>query len=473
MKIYKYYAILFIFCFTTVSAQEIELKDLEMPNTSAANLIDINGSIIESPNTVKEFFTNLQNSFASNGLPTQYAIEIAPVRLFDIGKNTHKTEYFLNTNANGKINPFGGIKDFSLSVAYNNLEEQKLSKIAIGFNTNLIRAYYKGKGKDIKEYQNKFNNSVKLTHELLDNLSIMRMIVLEAKHKNDRKVVDDYYKLENEMMFSKIEEISKEIIKLKSKKDSIEKITPDITNMNLDGEIKDKEKAKKESIADMITLTKEYELFDAYWISTSANREMIQTKYENAFSKKPVFSLDIACAYNRTFNNVSFSENYFDRFGVWGTLNANIDFNKVNMSIPVSTESSTKEESKKDKESKTDKRKNKSEINKRNYLRFYVLGRFIRDGFDEMTLTERYYSAFDLGGKVEFEYKRFSIGYEYVKSFHDERGYRSVGQVKYQVNNQFQFTAGFGKNFDDTENTVSLFGINWGLQKSEKVSVKN
>jgi len=49
-----------------------------------------------------------------------------------------------------------------------------------------------------------------------------------------------------------------------------------------------------------------------------------------------------------------------------------------------------------------------------NYLNFYAIGRYISDG---MTLTYgkcNKQNFYDFGGKVEFEFKKICIAYEYI-----------------------------------------------------------
>ena len=81
---------------------------------------------------------------------------------------------------------------------------------------------------------------------------------------------------------------------------------------------------------------------------------------------------------------------------------------------------------------------------------------------------------YDIGGKVELEFKRMSISYEFIKRIADgENTHRSNGVLKYKISNEFYLTGAFGKNFGNNENLISLLGINWGFSTGqEKAKIK-
>lgn len=161
--------------------------------------------------------------------------------------------------------------------------------------------------------------------------------------------------------------------------------------------------------------------------------------FEEALKIKPVLSLEFAAAYNRMFLENDFSNNHFGRFGAWLTLNTSIKWQD-------------------------------------NYLNLYALGRYLSDG-TMLNGTGGYETVdnMDIGGKLEFEFRKLSIGYEFLhRSGSDiESTYRSSGQLKYKISDNLRLTGAFGKNFGDSDNLISLLGLNWGLDTgNEKAKVE-
>lgn len=158
--------------------------------------------------------------------------------------------------------------------------------------------------------------------------------------------------------------------------------------------------------------------------------------------RRPVFGVDGAVGYNTFFLNNNFSNNHLGRFGAWLTLN----YSQVL-----------------DKQNKT-----------KNYLNVYALGRYIADGTVYKNDQYNIQNFFDAGGKLEFEFKKISIAYEYIYRVNDKTStFRSNGLLKYKLSDQLVLTGAFGKNFGDTHNLISLLGIHWGLSSgSEKAVVK-
>ena len=159
--------------------------------------------------------------------------------------------------------------------------------------------------------------------------------------------------------------------------------------------------------------------------------------------RKPVFAIDAAVAFNSFFIDNDFSSNRFGRFGTWVTINY----------------SQTLDKGKKSKD---------------RYLNIYALGRFIKDG--TMLTNDEYVKRdfYDFGGKLEFEFKKLSIAYEYIERItDDENTHRSNGILKYKISDQLYLTGAFGKNFGDNDDLISLLGINWGFSTGqEKTKIK-
>ncbi|MFH6988024.1 hypothetical protein ACHRVW_09790 [Flavobacterium collinsii] len=75
--------------------------------------------------------------------------------------------------------------------------------------------------------------------------------------------------------------------------------------------------------------------------------------------------------------------------------------------------------------------------------------------------TTNYYR--DFGSKVNFDFGRFSFGYEYIKRYGTIKSERSVGNISFAIDKNISVTGGFGKDFEVTDNLLAIFGINWRL----------
>jgi hypothetical protein len=156
---------------------------------------------------------------------------------------------------------------------------------------------------------------------------------------------------------------------------------------------------------------------------------------------KPQFSIDIASAYNHFFDNKEFKSGKFGRFGTWATLNENICFTK----------------------------------NSKNYFSLYQYARFLvnETNYDETTMSYVKDKSLDLGLKAEFQFSDLTIGYEYVLRTSEKENYRSVGNIKYKVNDNIILNGGFGKNFERTDNLISFLGVSWGISQNNKLKLKD
>jgi hypothetical protein len=176
-----------------------------------------------------------------------------------------------------------------------------------------------------------------------------------------------------------------------------------------------------------------------------AKEEMERSKDKSELAeilkRRAVFAIDGAIGYNNFFLNNSFSNSHFGRFGAWLTLNYSQVLDKQN--------------------------KDKS------YFNFYALGRYLSDG---TTITNNEYviqNFYDFGGKLEFEFKKVSVAYEYIYRVNDNTNtFRSNGLVKYKISDQLFLTGAFGKNFGDNNNLISLLGLNWGLSSGAERTIE-
>lgn len=156
-------------------------------------------------------------------------------------------------------------------------------------------------------------------------------------------------------------------------------------------------------------------------------------------SFKPIFSADIATGYNHFFDQNEFKSGKFGRYGAWLTLNANFKLSKYN----------------------------------KNYLNIYQYTRYLVDemNYDEILLSYKKEKNLDVGAKIEFQFNDFALGYEYINRTNQKDNYRSVGNLKYKINEKFTITGGFGKNFEKTDNLVSFLGISWGIATNNELDI--
>lgn len=138
-------------------------------------------------------------------------------------------------------------------------------------------------------------------------------------------------------------------------------------------------------------------------------------KYIDSLSiETPIFSIDFASAYNLFFDTPEFESGKSGRFGAWLTMNYNVRLEKNN--------------------------------NKK-YLKLYLFNRFISDKKNLDTVTNQYVnnSFYDVGGRLNFEFNKVSLGYEYINRSGNGKDYRSVGTLLYKLNDNLSLVGGFGK----------------------------
>lgn len=170
-------------------------------------------------------------------------------------------------------------------------------------------------------------------------------------------------------------------------------------------------------------------------------RSQDKSELAEILKRRAVFAVDGALGYNNFFLNNNFSDSHFGRFGAWLTLNYSQVLNK--------------------------------ESKDKNYINVYALGRYIGDGTTLLRGEYKIQNFYDLGGKLELEFKKLSVAYEYIYRTNDNTNtFRSNGLVKYKISNQLILTGAFGKNFGNANNLISLLGINWGLSSGSEKTIE-
>ena len=160
---------------------------------------------------------------------------------------------------------------------------------------------------------------------------------------------------------------------------------------------------------------------------------------------KPNFRLDGSLAYSLMFLNNNFDRSTH-RFGSWLTANLAFDISKKKSATP-------------------------SDKNTNNYINILAIAKYVEDGFiidENQRFIDR--TFWDYGAKIELEVNQLKFSYEYLQRNGDVDQHRSVGNIIYQLNKNISITGGFGKDFQEEDNLVTILGINWGLNLGETFS---
>lgn len=166
--------------------------------------------------------------------------------------------------------------------------------------------------------------------------------------------------------------------------------------------------------------------------------------FNNPTEIKPVFRLDGAIGYSILLKENNIETSTANRFGAWLTADFAFDISK-------------KENVKSD------------DKNTNNYLHILAIGKRVSDGFN-IDENQNYFNTnfWDYGAKVELELYKLKFSYEYLEREGKGNQYRSVGNITYQINKKMSITGGFGKDFPEDNNLITILGINWGLDLGEK-----
>ncbi len=171
-------------------------------------------------------------------------------------------------------------------------------------------------------------------------------------------------------------------------------------------------------------------------------------RIKEILNRKPVFSVDFALASSWSFMGNDYTSGKFNRLGSWLTLSYSNSLNS------------------------------KDSMTKNDYLNFYAVSRYLIDQhyIDKSGSTIKS-NLFDTGGKLEFEFGKISLSYEYLYRMNldsnNSNTFRSSGMVQYAVNENLKINVSFGKNFGDFNNLISQIGLSWGpFSSNEKTDIE-
>ncbi|WP_264564952.1 hypothetical protein [Flavobacterium sp. N3904] len=398
--------------FCTLSAQEIEIKDLKSLNAPGFQILDIAPNTIDKPANPKAFAASLM-SLTSSGtaLPQNFALEIAPYWFFKT-KNATVSQY-LNIKEDNKSNTFSGIfnkMSISLASVYSDSTSGSLIEntnyISFGVRTNLVT------------YRNEQQN-----HKLkmaLENFS-KRIIQLRPNQKN----VDS---LE---------------IALNATKNKIRKLFTELTNEKNDSIKKIINENYVNAITRKVVITQQLDDFENQapdLLEANIKKDTLIQNYLKELDDLPLFQVDAAFAYSEAFSGNQTENKRFNRSGLW--MNATLNAFSIN----------------------------KEELNDNLTLMLY--SRFISDNVlvPNTTNTFERQNAFDIGFKMEYSIKGLSISFEYLKRDYSNdsslNSERRVGTLQYKISDALYLTGSYGTNFGNTNNLFTLFGINYGFGKA-------
>jgi len=166
------------------------------------------------------------------------------------------------------------------------------------------------------------------------------------------------------------------------------------------------------------------------------NEQAVNKKFE-PYQKtiKPIFKLDGALGYSALFKENTIDSGTAHRFGSWLTAEGSLILNEG------STVSS-----------------------QNNFINVLLTARYVEDEFN-MDSGEQYVKHYyrDIGGKLELEFGKMTFGYEFISRQGSIDSDRSVGTIKFNINNEVSLIGGFGKDFQPVDNLITIFGINWGF----------
>lgn len=147
-----------LFCINAVSAgaqeQELELKDLNIPNSPAFSILDYSPTVIDKPGTAKAFSASLLSiAGEASGIPKNFAIEVSPFWFFKNRLNAYR--YMGIDSGTGKQkNIFTNIRNASFSIGSvfrdsSNTQPFNANYLSGGLRLNLITIARNGVAREI------------------------------------------------------------------------------------------------------------------------------------------------------------------------------------------------------------------------------------------------------------------------------------------------------------------------------------
>ncbi|MBW4360121.1 hypothetical protein [Flavobacterium taihuense] len=406
-------SILLLFYTFPLIAQDIEIKDLKTLNAPGFQILDIAPNTIDKPSNPKAFAASLM-SLTSSGtaLPKNFALEVSPYWYFK-NKNATVSQY-LNIKEENRSNSYTGLfNKMSMSIAsvYSDSTSGSLVKntnyIAFGMRTNVFTYRNEKQNQKLRTALVNFSERViKLRPNQKDTDSLEQE--LNATSNRIRKLYGELMAESNDSLKRAINEkyinaITRKTL-IKKKLDDLENQAPDLLENNI-------------------------------------KKDTLSQNYLKELDDLPLFQVDAAFAYSEAFPENKTENKHFNRSGVWinATLNAfSFDHEELNDNLTL-----------------------------------MMCSRFISDNISNENTVNEFYrqKAFDFGFKIEYSIKELSLSFEYLKRDYSNdsnlNSERRVGTLQYKISENLYLTGSYGTNFGSDSTLFTLFGINYGLGKSE------
>jgi len=412
---------------------EISFNNLEVPNTPAFILLDEAPTSIQRPNSTRAFALDLIQDVTEDGVLGNLAVEVTPFWMIQHTHMTPEKYYGIKTQEDGSVsqNFFSKLRLASVSAAYMKSADS-ITNISIGVRTTLFEIKRQDDIKDYKEAllqaQKYLNNSANYMEQYNTQCKIPKPENYRSETAFQEamltyKGICDKPEPPRPTVGATDEEIKKYRAAIKEYRLACY-CPPDPRDYDTTAQF---EAAKEWYEAGLNTFREKKREEDDF------TAKDLDVAFKEITSRKPLFAIDLAAAYNQRFFGNTFNDNTAGRFGIWSTLTLSsfLDKKKTN----------------------------------RDYFNVYGFVRYLDDtrrGIFPAANNDRF-NAFDLGVKGELEFDKLSVAYEYINRSGDMEGYRSVGTIRYQLINDIFLTGSFGNNFEETNDLVTLFGIKWGI----------
>jgi hypothetical protein len=204
--------LLLILMFSYIHAtgqQEIDLTNLEVPNSPAFMLLDVAPTLIERPSSGKAFAMSILNTVnENNGIPQNYAVEFTPFWYFKHPSLDAFKYWGIDPVAN-KNKGFNQIKQSTVSFAYANTKwpdtsiSRNINNLAFGVRGTIFQLVTKKNRDDLIDANNKIIQRLREYNEKLSGFVFDQDMAEKAKLLAD-SMSSDPILLENEQ---KIQEI--------------------------------------------------------------------------------------------------------------------------------------------------------------------------------------------------------------------------------------------------------------------------
>ncbi|ESU20297.1 hypothetical protein FEDK69T_28100 [Flavobacterium enshiense DK69] len=392
---------------------QVKIDDLKTPDSPGFQILDISPTSIEKPiNPQALGLTLLSQTNNGTGLPSNFAMEVSPYWYFKDSKaSIHK---YLNIRTDNKptATMSGILQKLSISMAsvysdtISGSLQAKTNYLSFGIRTNLFTYRLSKQNKYLMGTLEKISNKVVLLKP--------KEIITDDKESEKKRLES-----ENEILKDQISISTNDVIK-KSLNETLEKNNERIQELN----------------EEIVAI--EMDAPDTYYNVLKEDKEL--KSYLKELDAPPLIQIDGAFAYSEAFLNNTFDNKRFNRSGVW----ANVAINSAGMTAQ-----------------------------KANY-NFSAVGlvKFINDNVltDTVNNLFEHQNALDIGIKVDFQIKDFSMAYEHIhRNFSESTGVdsdRNVFIIQYEITDGLYFTGSYGKNFGEVNNLFTLFGINYGFGDS-------